>query len=185
MAASIGGQIRFTEVCSLVTSRIYLRIFRRLFPAGHETRKAWHASLVTSRKNRLVTRLMACMRCMQSGPVRARALAVAVCALQLQRVTVVMASESLCSAVPQHRRSHLGSNQPSGRDGSEIELLKSRVAELERKFDESRNEVRQVMAELEMLQRTIDQRNPQVELLENEIQLQVRYISRELLSEST
>ena len=85
-----------------------------------------------------------------------------------------MASESLCSAVPQHRRSPLGSNQPSGQDGSEIELLKSRVAELERKFDESRNEVRQVMAELEMLQRTIDhQRNEQVEPLENEIQLQV------------
>ena len=44
---------------------------------------------------------------------------------------------------------------------------------MERKFDESRNEVRQVMAELEMLQRTIDQRNQQVEPLENEIQLQV------------
>ena len=77
-----------------------------------------------------------------------------------------MASESLCSAVPQHRRSSLGSNQRSRQDESEIELLKSGVAELERKFDESRNEVRQIMAELEMLQRTI-------ELLENEIQLQV------------
>ena len=89
------------------------------------------------------------------------------------RVTVVMASESLCS--PQHPRSPLDSNQRSGEDGSdrEIELLNSRVAELERKFDESRNEVRQVMAELEMLQRTIDQRNQQVEPLENEIQLQV------------
>ena len=73
-----------------------------------------------------------------------------------------MASESLSSAIPQRPRSPLGSNQPSVQDGSEIELLKSRMAELERKFDESRNEVRQVMAELEMLQRTIDQ---QVELL--------------------
>ena len=61
-------------------------------------------------------------------------------------------------------------------------MLKSRVAELERKFDESRNEVRQVMAELEMLQQTVDQRNQQVELLENEIQLQVGYIGRGLLS---
>ena len=80
-----------------------------------------------------------------------------------------MASESLCSAVLQHRRSPLGSNQRSGQDGREIELLKSRVAELERKFDESRNEVRQVMAELEMLRQTIDWRNQQVEPLENEI----------------
>ena len=86
-----------------------------------------------------------------------------------------MASESLCSAVPQHRRGPLGSNQRSEQDGREIELLKSRVAELERKFDESRNEVRQLMAEFEMLQRSINQ---QVEPLENEIQLssQVRYI---------
>ena len=91
----------------------------------------------------------------------------------MQITTSVMASESLCSAVPQHRRSPLGSNQPSGQDGREIELLKSRVVGLERKFDESRNEVRQVMAELEMLQRTIDQRNQRVEPLENEIQLQV------------
>ena len=55
-------------------------------------------------------------------------------------------------------------------------MLKSRVAELERKFDESRNEVRQLMAKLEMLQRTIDQRNQQVEPLENEIQFQVRHV---------
>ena len=85
----------------------------------------------------------------------------------------MMACESLCSAIPQHRRSPLGSNQPSGQDGREIELLKSRVAELEKKFNESRNEVRQLMAELEILQRTIDQRNQQVEPSENEIQLQV------------
>ena len=77
-----------------------------------------------------------------------------------------MASESLCSALSQHRRSPLGSNQPSKQDGREIELLKSRVAELERIFDESRNEVRQ----------TIDQRNQQVEPLENEMQLQVRHV---------
>ena len=103
-----------------------------------------------------------------------------------------MASESLCSAVPQHRRSPLGSNQRSGQDGRGIELLKSRVAELERKFDESRNEVRQVMAELKMLQQTIDQRNPQVELLENEIgyiiydeiQLQVSWSTKVRKSES-
>ena len=88
-----------------------------------------------------------------------------------------MASESSCSAVPQHPRSSLGSNQPSGQDGREIELLKSRVAELERKFDESRNEVRQLMIELEMLRRTIDHRNQQVEPLENEIQFQVGYIT--------
>ena len=83
-----------------------------------------------------------------------------------------MASESLCSATLQHQRNPLGSNQRSREDGREIELLKSRVAELERKFDESQNEVRQLMAELEMLQRTIDQRDQQVEPLENEIQLQ-------------
>ena len=88
---------------------------------------------------------------------------------KLQRVAVLMASENLCSAVPQHRRSPLGSNQPSGQDGREIELLKSRAADLERKFDESRNEVRQLMTELEMLQQTTDQRNQQVEPLENEI----------------
>ena len=84
-----------------------------------------------------------------------------------------MASENLCSAVSQHQCSSLGLNQLSGRDGSEIELLKSRVAELERKFDENRNEVRQIMAELEILQRSIDQRNQQVETSENEIQPQV------------
>ena len=55
-------------------------------------------------------------------------------------------------------------------DGSEIELLKSRVAELEKKNDENRNEVRQLMAELEILRRTIGQ---QVEPLQNEIPLQV------------
>ena len=87
-----------------------------------------------------------------------------------------MASESLCSATPQHQRNPLGSNQRSREDGREIELLKSRVAELERKFDEIRNEVRQLMAKLEMLQRTIDQRNQQVEPLENEMQLQVRHV---------
>ena len=82
-----------------------------------------------------------------------------------------MASEILCSAVPQDQWSPLGLNQLSGQDGSEIELLKSRVAELEKKIDENRNEVRQLMAELEtLLQRTIGQ---QVEPLQNEIQPQV------------
>ena len=75
-----------------------------------------------------------------------------------------MASENLCSAVPQHQWSPLGLNQLSGQDGSDIELLKSRVAELERKFG-------QLMAELETLQRTIGQINQQVEPLENEILL--------------
>ena len=84
-----------------------------------------------------------------------------------------MASESLCSTVPQHQCSPLGLNLPSVQDRSEIELLKNRVADLERKFDENRNEVRQLMAELEIIQRTIDQRNQQVEPLENEIQPQV------------
>ena len=84
-----------------------------------------------------------------------------------------MASESLCRAVPQHQWSPLGLNQLSGQDGSEIELLKSRVAELEKKIDENSNEVRQLMAELEILQRTIGQINQQVEPSENEIQPQV------------
>ena len=84
-----------------------------------------------------------------------------------------MASESLSSTVPQHQWSPLGLNQLSVQDRSEIELLKSRVADLERKFDENRNEVRQLMAELEILRRTIGQRNQQVELLENEILPQV------------
>ena len=84
-----------------------------------------------------------------------------------------MASESLCSAVPQHQWSPLGLNQLSVQDGSEIELLKSRVAELEKKIDENSNEVRQLMAELEILQRTIGQINQQVEPSENEIQPQV------------
>ena len=84
-----------------------------------------------------------------------------------------MASESFCSAVPQHQCSPLGLNQLSVQDRSEIELLKNRVADLEKKFDENRNEVRQLMAELEILQRAIGQRNQQVEPLENEIQPQV------------
>ena len=84
-----------------------------------------------------------------------------------------MASENLCSAVPQPQCSPLGLNQLSGQDRSEIELLKSRVAELEIKIDENRNEVRQLMVALEILQRAIDQRNQQVELLENEVQPQV------------
>ena len=93
---------------------------------------------------------------------------------KLQLVAVLMASESLCSAVPQHQWSPLGLNQLSGQDaGSNIELLKSRVADLERKFDENRNEVRQLMAELEILQRTIGQINQQVEPSENEILSQV------------
>ena len=78
-----------------------------------------------------------------------------------------MESESLCSAVPEHQWSLLGLNQLSEQDaGSNIELLKSRVADLERKFG-------QLMAELEILQRTIGQINQQVESLENEIPLQV------------
>ena len=81
-----------------------------------------------------------------------------------------MASENLCSAVPQHQWSPLGLNQLSG---SEIELLKSRVAELEKKIDENRNEVRQLMVALEILQRAIGQRNQQVEPSENEVQPQV------------
>ena len=80
-----------------------------------------------------------------------------------------MASESLCSAIPQHQLSpHL-----SRQDGSEIELLKNRVVELEKKLDENRNEIRQLMAELEILRRTIGQRNQQVEPSENEILPQV------------
>ena len=85
-----------------------------------------------------------------------------------------MASESLCSAFPEHQLSP----QLSGQDGSEIELLKNRVAELEKKIDENRNEVRQLMAELETLQRTIGQ---QVEPLQNEIQPQVSLYMRTLI----
>ena len=84
-----------------------------------------------------------------------------------------MASESLCSAVPQHQWSPLGLNQLSVQDGSEIELLKSRVADLEKKIDENSNEVRQLMGGLEILQRTIGKINQQVEPSENEIQPQV------------
>ena len=62
-----------------------------------------------------------------------------------------MGNEGLCSAVPQHQCSPLGLNQLSGQDWSEIELLKNRVADLEKKFDENRNEVRQLMADLEIL----------------------------------
>ena len=83
--------------------------------------------------------------------------------IELQQVAVLMASESLCSAVPQHQGSPLDLNQLSRQEGSEIELLKSRV---ERKFG-------QLMVELEILQRTIGQINQQVEPLENEILLQV------------
>ena len=58
-------------------------------------------------------------------------------------------------------------NQLSGQDaGSNIELLKSRVADLERKFG-------QLMAELEILKRKIGQINQQVESLETETLLQV------------
>ena len=89
-----------------------------------------------------------------------------------------MASESFCSAVPQHQCSPLGLNQLSGQDRSEIELLKNRVTELEKKFDENRNEVRQLMAELETLQRTIGQ---QVEPLQNEIQPQVSLYMQTLI----
>ena len=89
---------------------------------------------------------------------------------ELQQVAVLMASEDLCSTVPQPKCSPLGLNQLSGQDGSEIELLKSRVAELEKKIDENRNEVRQLMAELEMLRRTIGQIN---QPSENEVQPQV------------
>ena len=63
----------------------------------------------------------------------------------------------------------------SRQDGSEIELLKDRLAELERRLDESQNKIR---AKLLMLQRTIHQRTREVEHLpENEshenIQFQV------------
>ena len=85
-----------------------------------------------------------------------------------------MASESLCSAVPEHQLS----SQLSGQDGSNIELLKNRVAELEEKNDENRNEVRQLMAELETLQQTIGQ---QVEPSENEIQPQVSLYMQTLI----
>ena len=93
---------------------------------------------------------------------------------KIQRAAVLMASESFCSAVPQHQCSP----KLSGQDGSEIELLKNRVAELEKKIDENRNEVRQLMAELETLQRTIGQ---QVEPVQNEIQPQVSLYKQTVL----
>ena len=52
----------------------------------------------------------------------------------------------------------------------------SQCPQLERRLDESQNEVCQLTAKLETLQRTIDQRNRQVEHLENEnraVQFQV------------
>ena len=53
--------------------------------------------------------------------------------------------------------------------------------QLERKLDESQNELRQLTAKLDTLQKTIDQRNRQVEHLENEnraIQFQVGEVYR-------
>ena len=55
--------------------------------------------------------------------------------------------------------------------------------QLERRLDESQNKVRQLTAKLETLQKTIDQRNQQVEHLENEnraIQFQVGEVDLDL-----
>ena len=90
----------------------------------------------------------------------------------------LMENESLWSTIPRWPRSPLGLQLPtrhSRQDGSEIELLKDRLAELERRLDESQNKIR---AKLLMLQRTIHQRTREVEHLpENEshenIQFQV------------
>ena len=74
-----------------------------------------------------------------------------------------MENENLWSTIPRRPRSPLGQQLP---DGSEIELLKDRLAELERRLDKSQNEI---MAKLEMLQRTMHQRTREVEHLpENE-----------------
>ena len=98
--------------------------------------------------------------------------------------------ESLWSTIPRRPRSPPGLQLPtrlSGQDGSGIELLKDRLAELERRLDESQNEIR---AKLEMLQRTMHQRTQQVERLpENEghanIQFQVGYCKINIVSNAT
>ena len=89
-----------------------------------------------------------------------------------------MENESSWSTITRRPRSPLGLQLPTGQDDSEIELLKDRLAELERRLDESQNEIR---VKLEMLQRTMHQRNLQVEHLQETgshaviIQFQVGY----------
>ena len=86
-----------------------------------------------------------------------------------------MENESLWSTIPRRPRSPLGLQlptqpQPSGQDD---ELLKDRSAELERRLDESKNEI---LAKLEMLQRTMHQRTREVEHLpENESHANIQF----------
>ena len=61
--------------------------------------------------------------------------------------------------------------RPSVQDGSEIELLKDRLAKLERRLDESKNEI---WAKLEMLQRTIHQRAEHLPENESHANIQFR-----------
>ena len=88
----------------------------------------------------------------------------------------LMENESLWSTIPRWPRSPLGLQLPtrhSRQDGSEIELLKDRLAELERRLDESQNKIR---AKLLMLQRTIHQRTREVEHLpENESHANIQF----------
>ena len=67
-----------------------------------------------------------------------------------------MENESLWSTIPRRPRSPLGLQLPTGQDDSEIELLKDRLAELERRLDES--QLNEIWAKLEMLQRTMKTR---------------------------
>ena len=93
-------------------------------------------------------------------------------------LTDLMENESLWSAIPRRPRSPvaLGLQLPirhSRQDRSEIELLKDRLAELERRLDDSQNKIR---AKLLMLQRTIHQRTREVEHLpENESHANIQF----------
>lgn len=106
---------------------------------------------------------------------------------QITRAVVLIENESLWSRIPRRPRSPLSlqlPTRPSVRDDSEMEQLKDRLAELERRLDESQNEI---MAKLEMLQRTMHQRTRQVEhLAENEshanIQFQVGCCKKTIVS---
>ena len=73
---------------------------------------------------------------------------------QISRATVLMESASLCSTI----LGAYGTNCPlgpvHGQDGNEIELLKDQLTEVERRLEESQNEIGAV---LEILRRTIHQ----------------------------
>ena len=76
---------------------------------------------------------------------------------EISRATVLMENESLCSTIPRRLRNPLCLQLPtrlSGQDWNEIELLKDQLTEVERRLEESQNEIGAV---LEILRRTIHQ----------------------------